>query len=210
MTYNDEFLKELIAKVTNDVRTHFENDTSGHDFEHLQRVVNNAKFICEKENVSVRDTDFIVLCAWLHDLGDYKLNKEGIDKSKGMITNLLQTYNTNIELINKVIEVVSEVSFSKGRAATSILSKIVQDADRLDAIGAIGIARCFAYGGSKNRPLYSDFPSKRAESSYQHFFDKLLLLKDRMNTQAAIEMAAERHAFMLDFMKRFETEMNPT
>lgn len=184
----------------------FEKDSSGHDFLHLQRVVKNAKTICENENVTSEERQMIVLAAWLHDLGDYKLN-DGIDQSKQLISAYLSKKGMNQKLIQTIVEIVSEVSFSKGKETTSLAAQIVQDADRLDAIGAIGIARCFAYGGTKGRAIYSKDEEAKKTSSIQHFYDKLLLLKDLMKTQTGRKLAQERHEFMEEFLKNFHNEI---
>lgn len=110
-------------------------------------------------------------------------------------------------IIDRVIEIVSQVSFSKGNKPSSIEAEIVQDADRLDAIGAIGIARCFAYGGSKNRILYSPYDKEQENSSIQHFYDKLFNLKDLMNTESAKQIAKKRHSFMEEYVAEFYREV---
>lgn len=193
---HESVLKATRAYILNE----FSGEETGHDFFHIERVVNNAKRIAKEENA---DLFLVELAAWLHDLGDYKLN-EGLDKSEELITKFLRTQNVDYKLISKIIEIVSQVSFSKGKTTTSIEAQIVQDADRLDAIGAIGIARCFAYGGKKQREIWN--PEKPKETSIHHFYDKLLKLKDLMNTATAKKIAEERHIFLEEFLNRFHKE----
>src|SRR5690606_13387960 len=171
-----------------------------HDYYHIERVVKMAKRIAQEENA---DLFLVELSAWLHDVGDYKLHG-GIDKSEEMISEFLNELNVSTEIISKTNEIVSQVSFSKGNAPTTLEAKIVQDADRLDAIGAIGLARTFAYGGSKQREIYN--PENPEETSIQHFYDKLLKLKNLMNTGSARRIAEERHQFLEEFLERFYAE----
>lgn len=202
---NDHLISDdLIKKTEEFVLKSFEKDASGHDFFHIQRVVLNARKICRTEQANER---LVILSAWLHDVGDYKLH-DGIDRSEELITAFLQKENTDNSIIEKVIKIVSEVSFSKGNIPGSIEAKIVQDADRLDAIGAIGIARCFAYGGSSGNLIYNPYNQSKNSSSIQHFYDKLLILKDLMHTETARSIAEKRHNFMELYLKEFYTEVN--
>lgn len=134
--------------------------------------------------------------ALLHDVDDHKLFKT---ENNANARAFLSTYELPDEMIERICETINAVSFSKnkGRTPETPEGKIVQDADRLDALGAIGIARTFAYGGKTGRSL---------DESIQHFYDKLLLLKDQMNTDAAKQIAAERHSFMTDFLREFDQE----
>jgi len=191
---------QVLAATENYIKQGFSGETTGHDFYHIERVVKIAKRIAKEENA---DLFLVELSAWLHDVGDYKLNN-GIDKSEELIAGFLNGLNVTREIISKTIEIVSQVSFSKGNVSTSLEAKIVQDADRLDAIGAVGIARCFAYGGNKQREIYN--PENPNETSIQHFYDKLLKLKDLMNTDSARRIAAERHQFLEEFLERFYNE----
>ncbi|MBW7870974.1 MAG: HD domain-containing protein [Flavobacteriia bacterium] len=195
--------KDRILKAAeNHIKQLFSGEGTGHDYFHIERVVVNSKKIAENEN---SDLFLVELAARLHDLGDYKLN-DGKDRSEEQITEFLKTQNADSELISKMVEIVSQVSFSKGEKAVSIEAQIVQDADRLDAMGAIGIARCFAYGGKKEREIWN--PENPADTSLQHFYDKLLKLKELMNTQTGRKMAEERHQFLEEFLKRFLDEWN--
>lgn len=196
--------KDVLEKVEAYIKKTFLEEGTGHDYYHIERVVINSKKIVEKENAN----DFLVeLAAWVHDIGDYKLHN-GVDRSEELIKSFLESLDIDKDIIDRVNEIVSQVSFSKGNIPTSIEAQIVQDADRLDAIGAVGIARCFAYGGSVGNVLYEPNNSKKDSSSVQHFYDKLFKLKDLMNTKTAKEIAEERHQYMKDFMQQFYREVN--
>ena len=182
------------------VKKEFLGEGTGHDYFHLKRVVENALKIGKAENANL----FLVeLSAWLHDVGDYKLH-DGVDRSEELVKEFLLTQNLSDELIDKVNEIISQVSFSKANSVTSLEAKVVQDADRLDAIGAIGVARAFAYGGSKGRELWN--PNQPNSTTIQHFYDKLLKLKDLMNTETAKVMAEKRHRFLEEFLDQFYEE----
>lgn len=192
--------QEILKTTQKFIKIEFSGEGTGHDYFHIERVVNIAKQIAKEENT---DLFLVELSAWLHDVGDYKLH-DGIDQSEKLISEFLKSQNASEELIQKVNEIVSQVSFSKGNEAQSLEAKIVQDADRLDAIGAIGIARVFAFGGNKQRELWNlENPEL---TSIQHFYDKLLKLKDLMNTHSARRIAEERHLFMEEFLSRFYME----
>lgn len=192
----------VLKAVKSYMHREFSGEGTGHDFFHLQRVVKTALKIARQEHADLFLTE---LTAWLHDLGDHKLNN-GIDRSEEQITSLLSSIPVPVEIIQMVIEMVSQVSFSKGKAAQSLEAKIVQDADRLDALGAIGIARVFAFGGSRHREIYN--PQCPGQTSIQHFYDKLLKLKDLMNTASGRLMAVERHNYMDAFLQQFYQEWN--
>ncbi|WP_287442932.1 HD domain-containing protein [Algoriella sp.] len=194
---------EILAETQAYIKKTFLDEGTGHDYFHIERVVTNAKKILETENA---DLFLVELAAWTHDVGDYKLH-DGVDKSNELITEFLQTLQVEQETIDKVLEIVSQVSFSKGNTPTTIEAKIVQDADRLDAIGAVGIARCFAYGGSVHNVLYNPYDNSKDASSVQHFYDKLFKLKDLMNTETAIKIANKRHQFMENFIEEFYQEV---
>ena len=182
------------------VKKEFLGEGTGHDYFHLKRVVENALKIGKAENANL----FLVeLSAWLHDVGDYKLH-DGVDRSEELVKEFLLTQNLSDELIDKVNEIISQVSFSKANPVTSLEAKVVQDADRLDAIGAIGIARAFAFGGSRGRELWN--PDQPESTSVQHFYDKLLKLKDLMNTETAKVIAEKRHRFLEEFLDQFYEE----
>lgn len=191
---------EILKTTQNFIQKGFSGEGTGHDYFHIERVVKVAKRIAKEENA---DLFLVELAAWLHDVGDYKLN-DGVDKSSELITEFLSELNVPQEIISKTIEIVSQVSFSKGKFVESLEAQIVQDADRLDAIGSIGLARVFAYGGSKEREIWN--PENPEMTTIQHFYDKLLKLKDLMNTNSARKIADERHQYLEEFLARFYKE----
>jgi uncharacterized protein len=206
----------LLLKIRKEVKLIFEVEGSGHDWWHIYRVTETAKSIAIKENA---DLFIVELAALLHDLGDHKLFKEE-NAQKVLITNLLNKYECSESLILQVLEIVKSVSYKGANVVTNPISlegKIVQDADRLDAIGAVGIARAFAFGGHHNRLLYNpkekpelhnDFESYKNSKGHtiNHFYEKLLLLKDRMQTETGKELAKERHLVMEYFLEQFYKE----
>jgi len=207
-------LKKQLYKV---VEHHCEGDSTGHDWWHIYRVVKLALRIAEQENANL---ELVEIAALMHDLDDWKLSTKHGDHPNAR--KLLTDHGFDQPTIEKVIEIIEQVSF-KGAGVdttpTSIEAMIVQDADRLDAIGAIGVARAFAFGGSKGRPIYTpDFEPQMHKSfeeykqsnghTINHFYEKLLLLKDRLNTKTAKEIAVERHKFMQLFLDQFYREWN--
>ena len=195
--------KDILIKAQEYIKEIFLKEGTGHDYYHIERVVINSRKILQTEHA---DSFLVELAAWLHDLGDHKLHND-VDKSEELTNTLLKSLAIEQSIIDRVVKIVSQVSFSKGNKPSSIEAEIVQDADRLDAIGAIGIARCFAYGGSKNRILYSPDEQEKENSSIQHFYDKLFKLKDLMNTESAKLIAAERHSFMEEYIAEFYREV---
>ena len=195
--------KDILIKAQEYIKDIFLKEGTGHDYYHIERVVINTRKILQTEHA---DSFLVELAAWLHDLGDHKLHN-GVDKSEELISIFLKSLAIEQSIIDRVVEIVSQVSFSKGNKPSSIEAEIVQDADRLDAIGAIGIARCFAYGGSKNRILYSPDEKEKENSSIHHFYDKLFKLKDLMNTESAKLIAAKRHSFMEEYIAEFYKEV---
>lgn len=211
--------KDLILEKTREfVKDKLFGEGSGHDWYHIERVVNLAKHIGKKEN---GDLFIIEMTALLHDIDDWKFSK-GIETDTTVTETFLNSLNISQEIIDNIITIIRTMSFKGGvvdSTQNTLEGMIVQDADRLDAIGAIGIARTFAYGGSKNRPIYDpqlkpiDFTSleevKNAQNhTINHFYEKLLKLKDLMNTKTAQELAQERHDFMENFLKEFYKEWN--
>lgn len=211
--------KELIIEKTRIfVKDKLYGEGSGHDWYHIERVVNLAKYIAIKEH---GDLFVIEMTALLHDIDDWKFSK-GTETNTTTTENFLLSLDIPWETINQILTIIKTMSFKGGVADSTqhtLEGMIVQDADRLDAIGAIGIARTFAYGGSKNRPIYDpeikplNFTSleevKNAENhTINHFYEKLLKLKDLMNTNTAKEIAKERHEFMENFLKEFYEEWN--
>lgn len=175
------------------IRSLFRGNADGHGFDHSLRVWRNAMMIAEGEECDPR---IISLAALLHDADDYKLfaTEDNANARK-----FLDAHGVAREDADRICAAINAVSFSKnrGRRPETAEGRIVQDADRLDALGAVGIARTFAFGGSHGRP---------PEDSIGHFHEKLLLLKDMMNTGKAKEIAEERHAFMEDFLREWDRE----
>ena len=208
----------LIENTKEFVKEKCYGEGSGHDWYHIYRVYNTAKFIAEKEG---GDLFIIEMTALLHDIDDWKFS-EGTETDTTVTERFLHSLNISQEIIYKIITIIKTMSFKGGVADSSqntIEGMIVQDADRLDAIGAIGIARTFAYGGSKNRVIYDptikpmDFSTleqvKNAENhTINHFYEKLLKLKDLMNTPTGKTMAEKRHKFMENFLDEFYEEWN--
>lgn len=195
--------KDILAQTQAYIKKTFLDEGTGHDYFHIERVVTNAKKILETEDA---DPFLVELAAWTHDIGDYKLH-DGVDKSEKLIRSFLASIQVEEETIVRILEIVSQVSFSKGNKPTTIEAEIVQDADRLDAIGAVGIARCFAYGGSVGSILYNPYDNSKDASSVQHFYDKLFKLKDLMNTKTAKQIAEKRHLYMENFIQEFYQEV---
>lgn len=208
-----QIINNTILFVKNQL-THAEG---GHDWFHIERVYKNALLIAEEEEC---DLTVVKLAALLHDIADSKFH--GGDETVGPKTarTFLESQNVSEAIISHVIAIIENISFKGGNFEKKFNSKeleIVQDADRLDALGAIGIARTFNYGGFKNRPLYnpniqpnlnmSKEEYKNSESpTLNHFYEKLLLLKDKMNTETGKKIAQKRHDFMVTFLSQFYAE----
>lgn len=199
------------------VREQCKNDSTGHDWWHIHRVVKMALHIGKKENANLQ---LVELAALLHDLDDWKISS-GYETCPNA-RRVLHDYGYNKKVSEQVIEIISQVSF-KGAGVdttpTTVEAKVVQDADRLDAIGAIGIARTFAYGGSKQNQIFNpelapvlhiDFKHYQSSkgTTINHFYEKLLLLKDRLNTKSAKQVAKKRHKFMEKYLEQFFREWN--
>ena len=213
-------MNDIILKAEAAVKSFLDKDGSGHDWWHINRVRNNALLIAKAYPDS--NLFIIELAALLHDMGDYKLHNNNVKAGNEFLESSLLNIGLQKDLREKVLEIISQVSFKGAEVdthTTSIEAAIVQDADRIDALGAIGIARAFAYGGSKNRLLYdpnlkpeahSDFESYRnAEgTTINHFYEKLLLLKDRMQTEEGKRIAAQRTEYMSQFLNQFYLEWN--
>ena len=208
--------KQLIEKTKEHVKKELSSEFTGHDYWHIHRVWKLSKQIGKKEDVNLQ---VVELAALLHDLGDSKLfdYENESDPARDWLSKLTK----DEALINHVCHIIDNMSFQKELEEESVdLSlegQVVQDADRLDAIGAVGIARAFAYGGNRKRLIHN--PSKKPNLSItgeeylssngttiNHFYEKLLLVKDKMNTDIGKEMAEKRHAFMKEFLDRFYKE----
>lgn len=211
--------KKLIAATKTFVRTSLENAEGGHDWFHTLRVFNNSLLIARDENV---DELVVSLGALLHDIADSKFHEGDETVGPKVALEFLFKHNVDSLVIEHVINIIENVSFKGGNEAQKFKSPeldVIQDADRLDAIGAIGIARCFNYGGFKNRPIYNPDVKPNLSMSKEeyknssaptinHFYEKLLLLKDRMNTKTGKRIALERHTFMQQFLDHFFAEWN--
>ncbi|ADM38183.1 HD domain-containing protein [Bacillus spizizenii ATCC 6633 = JCM 2499] len=177
-------------------------ESSGHDWLHISRVADLAVYIGEKENA---DLFIVETAALVHDLIDVKL-PDTIRLSVSEVYNQLVTFGIGKEDADRVIHIITKMSFRDREKLEgeplSIEGKVVQDADRLDAIGAVGIARAFMFAGAKGHGLYGD-----DQSAYAHFFHKLLRLIDMMNTDTARELAEERHEFMLQYIRQLEKDI---
>lgn len=194
---------DIIEKCKEFVKNRLKDDKSGHDWHHTLRVFENALDIVKKEGTTV-DLTVIKLGALFHDVADYKFGYSDEDR-KNIIKNALGKYNLSEEQVNHIIYIANNTSFSKGKPLETLESKIVQDADRLDALGAIGIARAFTYGGFLKRDIYNIDGDK---DTISHFYEKLLKLKDLMNTEAGKKEAFQREQFMVTFLKQFFKEVN--
>ncbi|OHA18474.1 MAG: phosphohydrolase [Candidatus Taylorbacteria bacterium RIFCSPHIGHO2_01_FULL_46_22b] len=209
--------QNLIAVIADEVKGKLGGEGSGHDWWHIYRVWKMAQHIGREEKA---DMFVVELAALLHDIADWKFH--GGDDTVGprVAGEMLVAHKVAPEIIERVQKIISEISF-KGAGvkteASTLEGKVVQDADRLDAIGAIGIARAFAYGGHKGRLLYDpavkpsmhrtkESYSKSENPTINHFYEKLLLLKDRLNTKSAQAIASRRHEFMEEYLDRFYKE----
>ena len=211
--------EQIITATVNFVKKELAGAEGGHDWWHIYRVWQQARHIAEKETTNLL---VVELGALLHDIADSKFHDgdENIGPAKAVA--FLQTLHVPEEVVRHVENIIRHISFKGGNSERSFSSPelaVVQDADRLDAIGAIGIARAFNYGGFKNRALYDpavtphlqmtkeEYKSSTAPT-INHFYEKLLLLKDRMNTATGKELAAARHAFMEGYLEQFYREWN--
>ncbi len=210
---------DTIKKTKAFVQSTLAHAEGGHDWFHIQRVYNNALLISKNEKV---DLFVVSLGALLHDIADSKFHNGDETVGPKIARDFLEDLNLPSEIIEHVVNIIENISFKGGHEAQKFRSAeldVVQDADRLDALGAIGIARCFNYGGFKNRPLYNpsvqpnlnmgkeEYKNSTAPS-INHFYEKLLLLKDRMNTQTGRDIAYQRHNYMLEFLDQFFREWN--
>ena len=210
--------EEAILKQTEEyIKNKLAGEGSGHDWWHVYRVRNNALHIAEHEKV---DLFVVQLAALLHDISDWKFNEGNDDVGPQLARELLQKLQVEEKVISHVCEIIKEISFKGAGVKTPMHTPedmVTQDADRLDAIGAVGIARTFAYGGHKGREIHNPDIKPEMHDSFDkyknntgptinHFYEKLLLLKDLMNTKTANKIAEERHQFMEEFLGRFYDE----
>jgi uncharacterized protein len=208
---------EIIERTAKHVKAALSGDGSGHDWWHIERVWRMAKRIAQAESA---DMLVVELAALLHDIADWKLNNGDSSIGPIMAREWLDSQGVGPSISEHVCCIIAGISFKGAGVEEPVLSlegQIVQDADRLDAIGAIGIARAFAYGGSKGRviynPTYKPIDHQTADSylknngtTISHFYEKLLLLKDRMNTETGKAIAERRHHFMEDYLQQFYEE----
>jgi len=209
--------QQIIDKTIGFVKETLKDAEGGHDYFHLHRVFSNAKLIAKGEKVN---NLVIALGSLLHDIADSKFHDGDETIGPKKATEFLISQNVDSAVIEHVVQIIKNISFKGGntkRTFSSIELDVVQDADRLDAIGAIGIARCFNYGGFKNRALYNPEISpnlnmtkeeykKSASPTVNHFYEKLLLLRDKMNTKTGRKIATDRHKFMEKYLEQFYAE----
>lgn len=216
---NTEIVEQTIAFVRETLR----GAEGGHDWFHIQRVFKNTLLIAKDEKVDVL---VVSLAALLHDIADAKFNDGNETIGPEMAASFLGELRVPKKISIHVVKIIKHMSFKnslrkkRGRRFQSKELQVVQDADRLDAMGAIGIARAFNYGGFKNREIYNpeiapnlkmttDEYKNSTAPTINHFYEKLLLLKDTMNTDAGKKLAGERHQYMLDYLEQFYREWNP-
>jgi uncharacterized protein len=210
--------EHLIEATKTFVKNTLENAEGGHDWFHTLRVYNNALLISKHEDV---EPLVVELGALLHDIADSKFHAGDETIGPKLAREFLFKHNVDSMVIEHVVIIIKNISFKnsldKNLSFTSKELEVIQDADRLDAIGAIGIARCFNYGGFKNRPLYDPTVAPNLSMTKEeyktsnsptinHFYEKLLLLKDKMNTKTGKQIAEKRHSFMEAYLKQFYSE----
>lgn len=213
---DSEIVEETIAFV----KETLQGAEGGHDWFHAQRVFNNTLLIAKDESVAIL---VVSLAALLHDIADPKFHNGDETVGPKLAKDFLDSLNIGVKISTHVIQIIKNMSFKnsldKNGSFYSKELQVVQDADRLDAIGAIGIARAFNYGGFKNRGLYNpaiapnltmtkEMYKNSTAPTINHFYEKLLLLKDKMNTKTAKKIAEQRHRFMLDYLEQFYKEWN--
>jgi uncharacterized protein len=210
-------MKLSIQQTIEFVKKELQNAEAGHDWWHIERVHKSAKAIAKEENV---DLDIVEFAALLHDIADAKFNDGDEEIGPQKAGEFLKSINVNEKIIIHVQQIIRNMSFKSSLGEITFTSPemlVVQDADRLDAIGAIGIARAFTYGGFKNRELYNPAIKPAIDQSKEaykntnaptinHFYEKLLLLKDKMNTLTGKKIALQRHEFMEQYLTQFYAE----
>lgn len=216
---------ELVEETITFVKETLQNAEGGHDWFHIQRVFKNTMLIAKEEKVDIL---VVSLGALLHDIADAKFHEGDETIGPRMATDFLTSLGVSKKVVKHVVNIIENSSFksslpngkTKKKRFNSLELQVVQDADRLDALGAIGIARAFNYGGFKNRALYNpeiapnlnltkEEYKNSASPTINHFYEKLLLLKDKMNTKTGKRLAEKRHQYMLDYLKQFYSEWNP-
>ena len=204
-----------MEKIIDFVRRELMLDNSGHGLQHALRVYNNAKKINDKE---LGNEKIVLTAGLLHDTVDKKLFTD-IDGRIAYVKNFLLNNNYTLEEVDEIIYIISNISWNKGKNVelNSLNAKIVRDADRLDAIGAIGVVRAIEYGNANHKNFYDDENLRKTDGKYEfckitsstlsHFYEKLLLLKENLHTKTALKMAEERHRFMILFFNQFYSEI---
>jgi uncharacterized protein len=208
----------IIETTIRFVKNELKNAEGGHDWFHIERVYNNTLLIAKHEDVNIT---VVSLAALLHDIADSKFHNGDETVGPRVASEFLLKHNVDSKIIEHVTQIIENMSFKNSfdlnPSFNSKEMEVVQDADRLDAIGAIGIARCFNYGGFKDRPLYdpkikpnlnmtkAEYKAAKAPT-INHFYEKLLLLKDQMNTKTGKRIALDRHKYMESFLKQFYAE----
>ena len=209
--------EQIIIQTEKFVQNKLHGESSGHDWWHVYRVWKNSIYIGRCENADLLVTQ---LAALLHDIADWKFHGGNENMGPEVAREWLEKLHVKEDVVSPVVEIIKDISFKGARVKTpmkTIEGMVVQDADRLDAIGAIGIGRAFAYGGHKGREMYNPCIEPVIHQSFQqyknnkgptinHFYEKLLLLKDLMNTETAKKMAEDRHQFMEQFLDNFFKE----
>lgn len=212
-------MSDQIEKTIDFVKKELQNAEAGHDWWHIERVWKTAKNIAKEENVNLEVVEFAAL---LHDIADAKFHDGDEEIGPQKAGEFLKSIAVEPEIIHHVQQIIRNMSFKSSLGEIHFTSPemlVVQDADRLDAIGAIGIARAFTYGGYKNRELYNpeikpelnlskEAYKKSTAPTINHFYEKLLLLKDKMNTASGRKIAAQRHQFMEQYLEQFYAEWN--
>jgi uncharacterized protein len=208
---------DIVSKTITFVKEKLNDAEGGHDWFHIERVYKNALLIANDENC---DLTVVKLGALLHDIADSKFHNGDESVGPKVAREFLESLNVDEVIIVHVVNIIDNISYKGGnleKKFSSVELEIVQDADRLDAIGAVGIARAFNYGGFKNRALYDpkiapnvsmtkeEYKSSNAPT-LNHFYEKLLLLKDKMNTQTGKQIAQKRHQYMEGFLSQFYAE----
>lgn len=201
----NESQQQLIAQTADVVGRRMADQQAGHGMDHVVRVVRLARQICSEVG---GDPLVVELAAWLHDVGDAKFH-QGVERSAEFAGQILEGLGASAETRDQVAEIVDNISFRKGvdRAQLSLEGQIVQDADRIDALGAIGIVRTIEYGAALGQPFQrTGSTNDDAKTGIDHFHDKLFKLRDLMNTEPGRRLAADREAFMRGFLDQFHAE----
>lgn len=217
MQSSEKTISKAIQEIAEKVKKVFEGEGTGHDWWHIERVRKLAMKIAQSEEV---DPVIVELGALLHDLADHKLHGENVEAGIEKGKKWLNEGGFSEQVCDEVLDIMKHISYKGAEVSDHPLSRsgeVVRDADRLDAMGAIGIARTFAYGGNRNRLLYDPaIPSEKHDSfenyktssapTINHFYEKLLLLKDRMHTETGRKLAIARHKYMEEFLEQFYCE----